>query len=68
MNMNSYRIYFPNVNTEKWVFFFFLVGKNTNIDQTMKKNKSYLKVTLMQKGKKNPIAKLSDHLEIYKRS
>ena len=34
----------------------------------MKKNKSYLKVTLMQKGKKNPIAKLSDHLEIYKRS
>ena len=48
--MNSYRIYFPNVNTEKWFFFF--VEKTTNIDQTMKKNKSYLKVTLVQKEKK----------------
>ena len=36
----------------------------------MKKNKSYLKVTLVQKEKKkkNPIAKFSDHLEIYKHS
>ena len=32
--------------------FFFLVEKTTNIDQTMKKNKSYLKVTLVQKGEK----------------